>query len=131
MKLLLDTHIALWAIADDSRLPKEARELIADPDNDKFVSVASIWEIAIKHAAQKRGVGRMPISGAEAVEHFDEAGYQVLPITASHAAAIDRLPPHHADPFDRMLVAQALEEPLRLLTHDKRLAAYSDTMILV
>ena len=128
MRLLLDTHIALWAIADSPALPAEARRLILSPQSEIFLSAASIWEIAIKHGL---GRGNMPISGREAAEYFGQAGYVPLEISTQHAVYVETLPPHHADPFDRMLVAQALSEPMRLLTHDKQLSAYSDTVILV
>ena len=73
----------------------------------------------------------MPISGQRAIVHFDAAGFELLDISALHAAAVEQLPPLHADPFDRILVAQALSEPLRLLTHDAAVAAYGDSIILV
>ncbi len=128
MRLLLDTHIALWAILDDPRLPDEARLLILASDNEIAVSAASVWEIAIKHGLAKKN---MPVSGAKAMSWFTQAGYTLLPVTAEHAALVEELPPHHADPFDRMLVAQALAEPMRLMTHDPTVARYSDTVILV
>lgn len=128
MRLLLDTHIALWAVSDDPRLPPKARELIAAPRNLIWVSAVSIWEIAIKHGL---GRGDMPISGAEAMEYFRLSGYRMLPVSPEHAAAIEMLPAYHQDPFDRLLVAQSLSEPLRLLTHDTTVARYSDTVILV
>jgi PIN domain nuclease of toxin-antitoxin system len=128
VNLLLDTHIALWAITASPRLPLRARELIEDEANTPWVSVASIWEIAIKHSLAR---GDMPVSGAQALGYFRQAGYRMLPIEAEHTVMVETLPPHHADPFDRLLVAQALAEPLRLLTHDAKLAPYSDTVILV
>jgi len=128
MRLLLDTHIALWAITDSPALPAEARRLILDSRNEIYVSTATIWEIAIKYGL---GRGTMPISGREAADYFDLAGYMTLDISKEHAVYVESLPPHHVDPFDRMLVAQALSEPMRLLTHDRQLAAYSDTVILV
>lgn len=128
MNLLLDTHVALWAIADDPRLSAQGRQLILDPQNQVVVSAATVWEIAIKHGL---GKGDMPLSGDEALGYFNQAGYQLLPITAQHAAAVEALPPIHRDPFDRLLAAQALIEPLRLVTHDATLASYSDTSILI
>jgi len=128
MNLLLDTHIALWALADSPRLPGKARELILEPGNTIWVSAASVWEIAIKHSL---GRGDMPVSGAQALALFEEAGFLMLAVSGEHAAALAQLPAHHADPFDRMLASQALTEPLRLLTHDAMLARYSDTVILV
>ena len=128
MRLLLDTHIALWAITDSPALSVEARRHILAPKNEVYVSAASIWEISIKHGL---GRGNMPVSGSEAAEYFTQAGYMTLDISTDHAVFVEKLPIHHADPFDRMLVAQALYEPMHLLTHDKIIAAYSDTIILV
>ncbi len=131
MRLLLDTHIALWAIADDPKLSAEARDLIDNPENQIVVSAASIWEIAIKHALARGGPNDMPISGAQALGYFKDAGFELLDISPVHAASVGTLPPIHADPFDRILVAQALTTPLRLVTHDPRVAAYGDTVIAV
>lgn len=128
MKLLLDTHIALWAVSDDPRLTPQARELIAAPRNLVFVSAVSIWEIAIKHSL---GRGDMPVSGSEALEYFRQSGYRMLPVSPEHAAAVETLPAHHQDPFDRLLVAQSMAEPLRLLTRDTSVARYSDAVILI
>ncbi len=126
MNLLLDTHVALWAIADSPKLSQKARELITSPKTNVWVSTASIWEIAIKHAL---GRGDMPISGQDALRYFSESGYRRLPIEPEHAVAVEGLPAHHNDPFDRILVAQALVEPMRLMTHDSLVALYSDTII--
>ena len=129
MNLLLDTHIALWAIADDPRLPAQARDLIADPANEVFVSAASVWEIAIKHALARGHANDMPISGQTALGYFREAGFKLLDISAAQAAGVEALPQLHADPFDRILLAQALSVPLRLLTQDGKLAAYGDGVL--
>lgn len=102
--------------------------LILVPENEIVVSAASVWEISIKHGLAKK---KMPVSGAAAKVWFEQAGYTLLPVTAEHAALVEVLPTHHADPFDRMLVAQALAEPLRLVTSDAQVARYSDTVILV
>ena len=128
MNLLLDTHIALWAITDSPRLSAKARQLIISPSTNVWVSVASLWEIAIKHSL---GGGDMPVSGRDAMRYFRESGYSVLPIEPEHVVFIDELPSHHQDPFDRILVAQALVEPMRLMTHDNAVALYSDTIIKV
>lgn len=128
MRLLLDTHIAIWALVDDRRLSKQARIHIEDPDNLVFVSAATIWEIAIKHSLGRFGV---PFSAHDALGYFAQAGYEWLDIRPSHTAATETLPPLHTDPFDRLLIAQALTEPLRLMTHDQSLAAYSETILLV
>lgn len=126
MRLLLDTHVALWALLDDPRLGSKARGLIEDRENRVFISAASLWEIAIKHAL---GRGGIPFSAEDALRHFTEAGYELLDMRPSHAVVAGTLPPIHADPFDRMLVAQALTEPMRLLTHDQVLAGYSDVVL--
>jgi len=128
VQILLDTHIALWALTDDRRLSANARDAVSEPDNAIWVSAASIWEIAIKHALGRSGI---PFPARKAIGYFDQAGYQLLAVQPEHAAAVETLPPLHGDPFDRMLIAQALTEPLRLMTHDRLLAAYSDTVILV
>ncbi|WP_428483968.1 type II toxin-antitoxin system VapC family toxin [Rhodopila sp.] len=131
MRLLLDTHIALWAIADHPNLSPKARRLIDDPDNQIVVSTATVWEIAIKHALGRGGPNDMPISGQDALDYFRDAGFEMMPISPAHAAAVETLAPLHADLFDRMLVIQAMATPLRLLTHDQRVAAYSDSIIAV
>ncbi|MCA1978064.1 MAG: type II toxin-antitoxin system VapC family toxin [Thiobacillus sp.] len=128
MNVLLDTHVALWAITDSPRLPGRAREMIESPRSTVWISAASLWEIAIKHGL---GRGEMPVSSQEALRYFQESGYRFLPIEPEHTVAIEDLPPHHADPFDRILVAQALVEPMRLITHDQAVARYSDTIIVV
>ena len=127
MRLLLDTHVLIWALALPHRLTEAGRALIADEANDITVSAVSILEIALK-----RGAGRgdlPPVSAITAHEKSVQAGFHMLDVTAAHAALVETLPNHHGDPFDRLLVAQALSEPLRLLTHDKALARYSDTVI--
>lgn len=128
MNLLLDTHIALWAITDHPSLSDSAREWIGNPRNTVWVSTASLWEIAIKYSL---GRGDMPVSAREALDYFQRSGYRLLPIEPEHTVALDTLPPHHQDPFDRLLVAQALTEPMRLLTHDTHVARYSDTIVFV
>lgn len=128
MNLLLDTHVALWAITDSPRLSAQARALISAPYASVWVSAVSVWEIAIKHALAR---GDMPVSGQEALRWFQVSGYRLLAIEAHHAAAVEELPPHHPDPFDRLLVAQALVEPMRLLTQDATVARYSDSILRV
>ncbi len=118
MKVLLDTHILLWWLADDEHLPAPAVLTIADPDTEVVVSAASAWEISIKQAA-----GRLdaPEDLLDAIAGND---FGMLPITAGHAMAAGRLPAHHADPFDRMLIAQAQLEDLTLVSVDRRFSAY-------
>lgn len=131
MRLLLDTHVALWAIVADVRLPRSAQDLITDPANIVAVSAASVWEISIKWSLARGRPTDMPISGPVALGYFRSAGYALVSITPEHASAVQGLPPHHRDPFDRMLVAQAIVEPFRLVTHDPQLSAYSDSVILI
>ncbi len=128
MQLLLDTHIALWAITDDDRLAKSAKNLIVNDRNQIWVSAVSIWEIAIKYRLAR---GDMPIGSEEATAYFKASGFMLLAIQPEHAIATESLPSHHQDPFDRLLIAQSLQEPMRLITHDSMLAKYSDTVILV
>ena len=128
MNLLLDTHVALWAITGSAKLPQKARALIETPHAFVWVSAASVWEIAIKHAL---GRGDMPVSGQDAVRYFRESGYRLLAVEAEHAAAVEELPPHHQDPFDRILVAQAQIEPMRLISHDPMIARYGDLVVAV
>ena len=120
--------MALWAITDDERLSATARDLIQSPRNAVWISAASVWEIAIKYTLARKN---MPISGQEALGYFRQAGYLLLAIQPEHAVAVEDLAAHHQDPFDRLLVAQALTEPMRLVTHDAKVARYSDTVILV
>jgi PIN domain nuclease of toxin-antitoxin system len=128
VRLLLDTQVMLWALTGSARLGKAARRLIVDPANEIYVSTASIWEIAIKHAL---GRGDMPVSGARAAELCAAAGYRELPVSWHHAVAVETLPPLHADPFDRILVAQATAEPMRLLSRDAAVAAYGAMVMAV
>ena len=125
MRLLLDTHIALWAVIGSRALPARAAEAILAAD-EVFVSVATLWEIAIKHALAK---GSMPVSAAQALTAFEEAGYARLDIRPAHALRVELLPPIHRDPFDRLLVAQAQAEPLILLTADPVLAGYGTAVM--
>lgn len=120
VRVLLDTHIALWAIAGSARLAPEAQAAILAAD-EVFVSAASLWEIAIKHALRKSD---MPISAAQALQVFDDAGYCLLTIQPQHILEVEKLPPIHKDPFDRLLIAQAFVEPLRLITRDPLIAKY-------
>lgn len=121
MNLLLDTHLLLWAAADDSRLPPIARALIDDPANTLWFSAASLWEVAIK-----RGLGRADFTVDPAALRHGLLGqdYRELAVTGAHAAATAFLPAIHKDPFDRILVAQATHEQFPLLTVEARLAGY-------
>lgn len=124
MRLLLDTHLLLWALAAPSRLPTRARSLIAE--GDVYVSAASIWEISIKSA-----LGKLVADPREVLAALGPVGFTELPITGEHATRVLGLPPIHRDPFDRLLVAQALAEPMRLLTNDSALTSYGDIVTVV
>ncbi len=131
MRLLLDTHVALWAVSDDPRLSDIGRRLIADPANEIFVSVATLWEISIKFSLGRDRPNAMPIGSETAQEYFLSAGYKLLDVAAAHVHALQTLPPVHNDPFDRILLAQAYEIPLRFLTHDQILPLYGDYVLKV
>lgn len=118
MRLLLDTHVFLWWLADDPRLDAGRRSSIADPDALVHVSAVTMWEISIKEA-----LGRIDV-GDDFAGEIDRGGFIELLISAAHALAAGRLPPHHGDPFDRMLVAQAREEGMTLVSQDAAMAAY-------
>ena len=121
MKLLLDTHVLLWAAGQPDRLPAAARTLLDDPQNEPVFSAASLWEIAIKS-----GLGRddFQVDARLLRRGLLDNGYRELPITSEHAVAIDGLPPIHKDPFDRLLVAQSMVEGITLLTSDPLVAQY-------
>ena len=121
MRLLLDTHLLLWAAASSKRLPREARELMEDDSNDVYYSAASIWEIGIKSSLRRKDF-RIDLSQLLAM--LPEMGLVELPITAAHAAGVTGLPAIHRDPFDRLLIAQSIAEPLTLLTNDALLERY-------
>jgi PIN domain nuclease of toxin-antitoxin system len=121
VKLLLDTHLLLWAAGEPHKLPLVAAALIEDPRNEPHFSVASLWEVAIK-----RGLGRedFKVDARLLRRGLLDNGYSELVITSEHAVSLDSLPPLHKDPFDRLLVAQATVEGLLLLTADERVADY-------
>ena len=126
MRFLLDTHVALWAVIEPERLPPTVREAIADEANMVAVSVVTLWEIAIKHRLRRGARGDMTLSAAEAAHEFASASFEFLDVTIDHALAVADLPTIHGDPFDRMLIAQAKSEPMRLVTHDALVASYGD-----
>ncbi len=133
MRLLLDTQVALFALADPEKLTAQAHDLIADERNAIFVSAVSLWEISLKHATATAPAraGAMPIGAERAADLFQRAGYDILDLTSRHVLYAETLSGGHPDPLDRLIVAQALSEPMRLLTHDPRVAAYSDAIIQV
>lgn len=123
MNLLLDTHVLLWWLDDNPILLTNAKEAIADGSNIVFVSAATIWEIKIKHTLGKLEV---PVNFREVLE---QQSFAMLSITADHAHLIGELPPHHRDPFDRMLIAQAMFEHFTLVTRDSRFKQYEVSTI--
>jgi PIN domain nuclease of toxin-antitoxin system len=122
VKLLIDTQCWLWMLAEPDRLSRRARRMVQRPDRELFLSAASAWEIAIKW-----GLGRLALP-ADPVEYvtsrLEQSGVIPLPIRHAHALEVARLPPHHRDPFDRLLVAQAQVEEMVLLTADRQLEPY-------
>lgn len=121
MKLLLDTHLLLWAAGQPQRLPRQARILIDDPGNELLFSAASLWEVAIK-----RGLGRkdFAVDARLLRRGLLDNGYRELPILSDHVVATESLPPIHKDPFDRVLVAQATVEGVTFLTLDSLVSQY-------
>lgn len=125
MKLLLDTHLLIWAADSIERLPTGARALMANPENELLFSVASLWEVAIK-----RGLNRpdFQVDARMLRRGLIDNGYCELPILSEHAVATDALPPIHKDPFDRLLIAQARVEGITLLTNDPTVAQYQGSV---
>lgn len=128
MRLLVDTHLLLWATARSRRLPRAARLLLEDPANEVLFSAASLWEIVIKAALRRPD---FTVDVAALRPALTEMGFTELPVSGAHAERLASLPPVHKDPFDRMLVAQSLAEPLFLLTNDGVLADYGDVVKVV
>ena len=127
MRLLLDTQCWLWMQAEPDRFSPEARKLLLDPSNELFLSAASSWEIAIKYA-----LGKLPLPEPPSTyvpSRMQSSGVIGLAIEHAHALHVESLPPHHRDPFDRLLVAQAQLEALPIMTADRVLASYSVTVV--
>ena len=132
MNILLDTHILIWALNEDPRLPEKARELILDENNAVYYSSISIWEISIKHAVHPENVA---FTGKELSQYCQEAGFLQVEMRDRHVFALEKItraegaPPHH-DPFDRMLIAQAKAENMSFITHDSLLPYYEEKCII-
>ncbi len=123
MRLLLDTHVLIWAATDDVKLSSAAAQLIDDETNTLYFSAASIWELTIK------GAHRTGVVPAMLRKALLGAGYLELPINSEHGLMVGHLPEHHRDPFDRIMVAQAMAEGMSLVTHDSAMHAYPHTII--
>lgn len=118
MKLLLDSHVVLWSLQSPERLPADIVAMITNPMNSVDVSVASLWELAIKQS-----IGKLTVDG-DLREHLSLQSFSELPVLGEHAIAVRELPIHHRDPFDRLLIAQARCEGLTIVTNDRVFAAY-------
>lgn len=132
MKLLLDTHIILWALNDNPRLAGQTRDLILDAKNDIYYSSASIWEITIKYMAKP---DKIRISGSKMSDLCRKMGYQMLPITDEHVKVLETLVYHnkyqmHNDPFDRIMLAQAKADGLKFVTHDSKIPFYEESCVI-
>ena len=123
MRLLLDTHAALWWLSEDDRFGEHAARQLIDSRNETLLSAAVVWEVAIK-----RSLGKLDAPDGFAATLAD-AGARPLPVTLDHAAAVEELPWHHRDPFDRMLVAQALAESAAIVSADPKLQPYGVSMV--
>jgi PIN domain nuclease of toxin-antitoxin system len=128
VRLLLDTHVLLWAAASSRRLSREVRDLLEDGANEVYYSAASIWEIAIKSSLGRKDFRLDPVILATALP---DMGLIELPVSAAHAAGVSKLPLFHRDPFDRLLVAQSITEPLTLVSNDAILGRYTSNLHLV
>jgi PIN domain nuclease of toxin-antitoxin system len=128
MRILLDTHVLLWAVGASHRLSKHLCRLLEDTGNDIYFSAASIWEIAIKNALGREDFRADP---AQILEAMPDTGFSELPVKAIHAAEVALLPAIHKDPFDRLLVAQSRVEPMLLLTNDEVLRRYTGNARLI
>lgn len=126
MKVLLDTHAFLWFMAGDTRLSPKARKVMSDANTELLLSAASVWEMAIKAA-----LGRLvlPVSVSDYIARKVRNGLHIMPIEWIHAAAVQDMPTHHRDPFDRLIVAQAIAENLPLVSSDRLLKKYGPTLI--
>lgn len=123
MRYLLDTNIFLWSLNDDHRLKDSIRKILEDPLHEIYVSVVNGWEISIKHR-----LGKLPLKTTLS-ECFRKSNFKVLDINLGHILQLDKLPLHHKDPFDRMLIAQAKTENLTLITSDEKIWKYKFSMI--
>ena len=131
MRLLLDTHVAVWAIAKPAAVPERWRSEIEEPSNRVAVSIAALWEIAIKNSLEGRRASHFDVTLDQALSAFEEVGFDVLPVGPSALREVGRLPHLHRDSFDRLFIATAIADDWRLLTHDRQLADYGPSVILI
>ncbi len=132
MKLLLDTHIILWALDDNLKLSEQAKALIMDAQNSVYYSSASVWETTIKYMSKP---DKIRLSGSKLSELCRRMGYQMIPITDRHVAALETLVFHnehqvHNDPFDRIMIAQAKSEGMKFITHDSKIPFYNESCVM-
>ena len=130
MNILLDTHILLWALTRDSRLPQQAMDLITDENNKIFYSIASIWEVEIKNS-----LGKIAIAGEELAKYCKEAGFELMQIREAHIFQLktlkrDENAPKHNDPFDRIMLAQSKESGYKFVTHDSLISFYNEPCVI-
>lgn len=128
MRYLLDTHIVIWAMVGSKMLSEKACAILQTSGNLFYMSSASLWEVSIKHYIKPNEI---PVTAEQVTRFCRESGIIELPVRFAHAQAVSRLPAHHNDPFDRMLVAQAMEEGLFVLSHDGKLPPYGDFVVRV
>lgn len=132
MMILADTHILIWVLLDNEKLPARVRTLLSDPENEVYFSAVSVWEIAMKHAAHPK---ELPFTGEAFYELCLRSGFRLADISISHVLAYESLrraegAPVHKDPFDKLLIAQAKRENMTFLTHDSLLSAYQEPCVL-
>lgn len=130
MNILLDTHILLWTLTRDSKLPRQAIDLIADENNKVYYSIASIWEVEIKNS-----LGKIAITGEELAGYCKEAGFDLMQIKEEHIFGLktlkrDENAPKHNDPFDRIMLAQSKEEDCKFITHDSLIPFYNEPCVI-
>lgn len=132
MKILLDTHMIIWALTNSPKLPQKAKELLLQPENDIYFSVISLWEIEIKRLIK---TGNLPITAQETSDYCKQAGFKLIPLQENSIYKLQELfrsetEPLHKDPFDRMLICQAISNDMKFLTHDSLIKGYNSENIL-
>lgn len=127
MRLLLDTHVAIWLLTERARIPKGVYDAIVGSAGNVYVSAVVVWEIAIKYRLDRPD--SPPFSGQAAIGYFSTAGYKMLAVDARHAAFVERLPLIHSDPFDRLMLAQSMVEGLQFVTYDRHLSRYDAAIL--